>query len=285
MHTNSRRDPIFSAEDSFRIPSKHGMMTFWRNNSTRAGVLGCADDLLICDATGRTCWDNSNYSTALPAIMDTGTRNAFYLLKLALDNSSAMKAMPFRTASALDASRRLNSLYSMRLAENQWEVESEIIFRTSLARMQVNVFDFARGTYAHYPGVQNHAGDELRGACGIVKFQTTGYTNVNTAGFWGLNALCIVLFLSSRRYSNAQNRRRAREENRDPGYQDYLWIAIFWMVFFWAWIKPLIRWLRSMRYGLLPKPILSRFFHLEAGTILERIQNESRRLWKKTFKR
>lgn len=276
---NLRRDPIFPAEKSSKIPFKDGTVTLWRNNSTRAGVLGCADDLLICDMAGRTCWDNSNYTSALSAITDPDTRGAFYLLKIALDDSSASKAIWFRAASALDASRKLNSIYSMRLAEKQWEVESEIIFRTSLARMQANVLDFARGTYAHYPGVQNHAGDEVRGACTMVKFQTNGYTNVSTAGFWGLNVLCIVLFLSSRRYSNVQNRRRAREENRDPGYRDYLWIAIFWMVFFWSWIKPLIF---SIDYDSLWKRIASsRFFHMPAGTVLKRTRGEIRRLWKK----
>lgn len=283
---NPRRDPIFPAKKSVKIPLKDGMMSLWRNNSTRAGVLGCVDDLLICDATGRTCWDNSNYTSALPVITDPDTRGAFYLLKIALDDSSASKAILFRAASALNASRKLNSFYSMRLAEKQWEVESEIIFRTSLARMQVNVLDFARGTYAHYPEVQNRAVDEVSSACAMVKFQTTGYTNVSTAGFWGLNALCIVLFLSSRRYSNAQNRRRAREESRDPGYQDYLWIAVFWMVFFWSWIKPVLFWLRSINYDSLRKRAASsRFIHIPAEVVLERTRNKARRLWKKITSR
>ena len=282
VHMNPRHDPIFPAQKSIKIPSKSATMIFWRNNSTRAGVLGCVDDLLVCDATGRTCWDNSNYTSAPQAITDPDARNAFHLLKIALDDSSAAKAMLFRAGSALKASRKLNSIYSMRLAEKQWAVESESVFRTSLARMQVNVLDFARGTYARYPGVKNRAGDELRGACAMVKFPTAGYTNVSTAGFWGLNALCIVLFLSSRRYSNARNRRRAREENRDPGYQDYLWIAIFWMVFFWSWIKPVACWFQSISYASFRNRIVSsRLFHISTETFLQRTGKEARRLWRK----
>jgi hypothetical protein len=151
----------------------------------------------------------------------------------------------------MNATDQAKRIIGIRLAEKQWQVEAANIFEASLAGMQIRVLDYARGTYGSHPNVidrtppvlQNPS-TNVRAAVEIsmmCKFRDDTYKNVSAVGFWGINALCIVLFLASRRYSSAQRRTELEDMGFDGGYHDYLWGAIAWTVCVWEPAKAAVR--------------------------------------------
>ena len=121
------------------------------------------------------------------------------LLNMALDFATSCGSIQFRQAQALDAQSKIAHMQSLPLGSEQWEVEAECIFQTTLARMQSNVYDIVRGTAARYDGYDNVLPPNYRGICKLVKIPTLGWTNIN---FWGMIcttlAVVIVWILSVR---------------------------------------------------------------------------------------
>jgi hypothetical protein len=83
---------------------------------------------------------------------DPTTRGALEFMLSALNRSHTFGAFSTRTNAALDAQARIAGFASMPLAPNQWKVEVEKLFATSLARIQMEARNIARGVGARYPG-------------------------------------------------------------------------------------------------------------------------------------
>jgi hypothetical protein len=266
LHVFERQDPIFPASEPVILNIGEGTFsTFWWNNSTRAGALGCADSFKVCaDKRGSLCWDATNSSTALEHFSHDLTRQRTLFLSLvALNGSNAQNLMNYRGAAALNATKQVRRLVGIRLAAEQWKVEVENIFEASLAGMQIRAFDYARGTYAKHsamidrtPSFLATKGSGTRAAVEIsrmFKFRNAAYTNVSAVGFWGVNALCVAVFLGSRRFSSAKRRAEAKEKYRgDGGYHDNLWGTIAWKLLVVKPVRGVWRWIWGGRRGEVP---------------------------------
>jgi len=241
LHVSERDDPIFPAhaqDDSYVNPKTHE--SFWYNNSTQAGVLGCVDSHQICaDPSETLCWDQSNSSAAMDHFSnDLERQRALYLVLVSLAGSNTWRTLNYVQADALNATTEVRRLIGIRLAREQWKIEVENIFAASLASIQTRVYDFARGTYAHQPSMIDRTPMLLQGSTSDVraavqvasmfKFRDRSYRNVSSFGVWGIVVLCIVVFLGSRRFSNAKRRAEVEESTGDGGYYDYLWAGILW---------------------------------------------------------
>jgi hypothetical protein len=195
LYPQYRADPVFPAREKDKFPPGYTGPTYYINNSTRAGVLGCVDKYQICERLTGPCWSNNNISSIPQASKNrtaTEEENVATLLILALDYSTSCGSVQFRQAEALDAQLKIAHIQSLPLAERQWEVEAEKMFQTSLARMQSNIYDIARGTASNFEGYQNILDPNYRGICELVQIPTPGHTNIN---FWGLigTTLAVVL--------------------------------------------------------------------------------------------
>jgi hypothetical protein len=255
LHVFERDDPIFPAHNSVLLRIGLGTPSiFWYNNSTRAGVLGCADSHQICaDSRGSLCWDQTNSTDALHYFShDPDRQRALYLVLVSLMDSDAWSVLNYRRAAALNASSQIKLVIGIRLAPEQWKVEVENIFAASLAGMQIRPFDYVRGTYSHHPNVIDKTLPLLQGGSSdaraaaevakMFKFRSSTIRNVSAIGFWGLNALCIVVFLGSRRFSTAARRAELQSRTGDGGYRDYLWATIACKLLFWRPAKAATKW-------------------------------------------
>jgi hypothetical protein len=197
-----RDDPIFPARQKARFLSKEGAPIMYYNNSTRASVLGCVDQFQICRTAKGPCWDNGNVTSIFDDhIGDKATeeQNVALLLLLALDYSTACGSTQFRGAEALDAQSKIAHMRSLPLAEKQWQVEAEKMFQTSLARMQLNVFNVARGTASSFDGYENILPEKYRGICKLVKIPTIGWRNINFVGVIGVIIAVGFMWIISRK--------------------------------------------------------------------------------------
>lgn len=62
------------------------------------------------------------------------------------------KNIKVRGGQGLAASKLLREGFSYRIAKDQWKLEAKQLFKTSLARMHIDVRDIALGTGAKYGG-------------------------------------------------------------------------------------------------------------------------------------
>jgi len=258
LHVFERDDPIFPAhtEDGFHVnPETHGY--FWYNNSTRAGVLGCVDSHQICaDTSESLCWDETNSSQAMDHFSgDLIRQRALYLVLVSLIQSNTWRIINYQQAAALNATTEIKRFVGIRLAREQWKVEVENIFAASLAGMQIRAYDYARGTYAHHPSMIDRTpmllqdkDTNTRAAVSVAKmfkFRNKGYKNISVFGFSGVIALCILIFLGSRRFSTAEKRDRVQVATGDGGFYDYMWAAILWKAVVVSSAKAVGRWTYS----------------------------------------
>lgn len=260
-------DPVFPAHTKTQLEVSPGQFsTFWINNITKAGVLGCVDSHEICtDRTGSRCWDQTMISHAHDEISDDiATQRAFYLLTVALKDTDVWRLIDFLEADVLLATQQVRRIIGIMLDPEQWKVEARSIFEASLAAMQINVYDYARGMYASHPNMIDSTPRRLddprtniRAAVDIskmVKFRNMSYTNVPAVWFWFTNIICSLIFLGSRKFSNHTRQRYLVETTGRSGYHNTLWIYIFWR----AWVVAAIRnlwvftgWIFSTSYNKL----------------------------------
>ena len=223
-YSQRRTDPIFPAMDRTSSGS-------YTNNSTRGHALGCVDYVHICDARNVMCWDNSNVTHAVDAVKSRTAKNALFLLLFGLERSNAYFSMVWND-DLLNETTSAMLFYQDRLHEEQWKVEAEVLFQLSLARIRVEIFDLARGTYKDafvrkHSQIVNNLPKEFRGVCSMVKFHAEGYKNVNALGFWGINSLCVLVFVASRRRSSAEREPSDGEVSGNPRLLGELWATIF----------------------------------------------------------
>lgn len=194
-----RDEPIFRASQWL-----DKLNTF--DNETSPGLLGCIDDISICDVDLKKCWNYLDYLESgaidpkyggqvmdrLPRIFDdTGPKPdlARALLYSSMQNSFIGLPMDYHLE-GVSHCRDGNLCYD--LPRNQWRVEARQMFETSLATMQFNVLDMVRGNIITAdPTTHWNVPLNYQGMCRMGKFKSTGWQNVS---FWGLFG---VLFLAA----------------------------------------------------------------------------------------
>jgi hypothetical protein len=161
----------------------------WRNSNFTGGVLACVDKTMICEPDGIKCtdlWDpDSEY------MKDSPFRPAIKMLIFPLLPSRMDFSINYRLGNALDAQSKLVQKSSLPLAAEQWEVEVQQLFETSLARIQIEAWTIARGTgTADLPGLDILDNPDLpfREMCRLFKFRSVGWKNINVSGV----AFCVV---------------------------------------------------------------------------------------------
>jgi len=255
LHLFRRDDPIFPAHAKVEIIINPGTdSVFWYNNVSRAGVLGCVDSNQICaDADASLCWNHSNFSRARSHFSDDIIRQrALYLVQIALKYSNIWNVVNYKQADALSASSDIKRIVGINLTTEQWKVEVDGIFAASLSGLQTRIYDFAHGTYASHPYTIDLTPRELQGESNtqaavlvarMFKFRDASLKNISTFWFWGIVALCIVVFLGSRRFSTAKRRTEVKKQTGDGGLYDWLWLSIVWEYVFYASGKTILCWL------------------------------------------
>ena len=116
-------------------------------------------------------------------------------MKWSLENSNIYDSIKWRLGSALVAQRSISQSISRPLSPDQWQVEASQLFATSLARIQYDALAIAGGEDHERPGYVDNTPDEAKGhLCGMMKFKTTDYININLA--WCIFVLCFIVTLN-----------------------------------------------------------------------------------------
>ena len=191
-HTKPSFDPIFPAKEPHYFDDYREAYYF--NADPRARALACVDTSELCSPDGTTCW---SMTSALPP--DVNSSPGYWLMKWALENSNIYDSIKWRLGTALLAQESVSQSISIPLSPDQWQLEASQLFATSLARVQYDAWKIATGEDRGRPGYVEVTPDEAKGRlCGLYKFKTSDYTNVNLAGFVGLPLLAITIFVLSR---------------------------------------------------------------------------------------
>lgn len=182
-----RDDPIFPAETTYDN-------MFYYNTRWSAAVLGCVDRTNICSPDGTLCgslkyWGGLERSDGKASLVQS-------MLYFSLLSSDIGSAISFRRAEALDSTAYLVGSASSLLPKEQWKVEARQLFETSLARIQINARNIARGPqsgYTQYLIDIMHPKD--KGMCYMYKFNSTGWSNISVSGFLGALGAGLAVFI------------------------------------------------------------------------------------------
>lgn len=187
-----RSDPVFPAKSYRALPESTApsfLPEGYFNDNEYASVINCEESVEICDSHINKCWslkmgwmppgerlqnwDHSNFVNL------NEHEFALTLLRSALADSCIV------LSTGLEAASHCKFYDCTDLPHDQWILEVRRWFEASLARIQFNVLDIARGT-----GNQGEDYKDIdpmyRGICKMVKFKSNGWRNVN---FWGLLSL------------------------------------------------------------------------------------------------
>ncbi|PGH20786.1 hypothetical protein AJ80_03413 [Polytolypa hystricis UAMH7299] len=191
-YTNPSFDPIFPAKKPKYFPGQRKPLYY--NSDPRALPFACVDKTTLCTPDGRSCWP---MTTSPPA--KAFNSPAYWFMKWSLEISTVYDSIKWRLGSALLAQESVSQFVSSLMEPNQWEVEASHLFATSLARVQWDAWSLANGEDRDRPGYEEVTPDEAKGQlCGIYKFKSAGYSNINLVAFVGLILLAIVIFGLSR---------------------------------------------------------------------------------------
>ena len=202
-----RFDPVFPAH-THRWTSDPVLSwyepTGYYNNETYASMILCQENIEICDSNTNTCqlghpgWGNPRrilYNHKNFGHVNSSDDFARILLLGALADSSIIQSIG-HDDSDFEAASHCRIYKCGVLERDQWIIEVRRWFEASLARIQFNVLDIARGTGNHgrdYEGID----PGYKGICQIVKFRSTGWRNVNVWGFLSLLGLVGATFVAS----------------------------------------------------------------------------------------
>jgi hypothetical protein len=182
-YQNRSDDPIFPARNHI-IPDPTGdpdiddINNYWTNEEPHGAVLGCVEYAELCRTPSNdSCFDPWTDTTV------TAIDDETYAAALGLLHSGYWPTIKTWISEELDATRKIIDVYiSMPIAAEQWKLEAQRIFESSIVRAKLEVLELARGTRA---GMQNFTDimlDEMRGLCQKIKFQATGYKNLSVVG-------------------------------------------------------------------------------------------------------
>ena len=188
-HTNPSLDPIFYANEPQHFNDLRE--TYYYNSDPRARPFACVDSSEVCSPDGQKCW-----SMRSPVPHGVDSPPTYWLMKWSLENSNTYDSIKWRLGSALLAQESISQYVSRPLSPVQWQLEASQLFATSLARIQYDALEIATGEDREKPGYLEVTPDEAKGhLCGLYKFKTTQYTNVNLAWFILLPLLSIMIFV------------------------------------------------------------------------------------------
>ncbi|ETS73756.1 hypothetical protein PFICI_14702 [Pestalotiopsis fici W106-1] len=230
-------DPIFLATDDLGdigLPNK-----FYRED-TRARVLIAIDEMEVCRQKDTDCYPPSESNP------EFGIEYEF--VRTALRRSSTFQSIENRLGEALVASESISDFESPQLDKEQWIIESQALFNTSLARLQFNMLDMATGNHptgaaaggfesAYENSTPAWAKRQMGRMCDNYKFHMSGpYTNISIPYAVALLLVPIVLFVLSR------NTKAPLDDNDPPRiYGNYMvFDRIIW------WICRGAKWARSI---------------------------------------
>lgn len=181
-HTQPSHDPIFPATEE-----RHKLFV---NSDPRARPWACVDKTELCSPDGRQCWSMKD---SVP--QGVSSPPSYWLMKWSLENSNIQKSIKWRLGSALIAQRLISQSISRPLNPDQWQTEASQLFATSLARIQYDALAIAGGEDHEKPGYIDATPPEGKGRlCGMMKFKTTDYININLA--WCIFVLCFIVTLN-----------------------------------------------------------------------------------------
>lgn len=188
-YPDRREDPIFSSDKTY----DNG--TWFYNTKWHAGVIGCVDRTTICSPNGTVCGSLQYWAQQKPD--DTDDFRVTVMLFWSLLYSNMGFAMQYRAAGALDAQTKLVAGVSLQLALEQWKIEVLQLFRTSLARIQIDARNIARGPPSgNTEGLQSFMHPLYEGMCRMYKFNSIGWRNVTVSAFlWAIGAGLLFIIL------------------------------------------------------------------------------------------
>ncbi|KAK7973197.1 hypothetical protein PG988_007331 [Apiospora saccharicola] len=189
-------DPVFPANGEL-FPIGRPVPKYY-NSDPRPRVLVAIDEMRVC-ANDETVCDSPE---ELPKGISLEMRSAYEMARTVFKRTSTYNSLRYRRGSALMAADGISDYESRQLSDEQWIIESQALFRTSLARLKFNARDFStsnrpRGPYtdAYNNTTPNWA---RRENCVPYKFPLPGqYANVRVADFCFL-LIPIALFVGSR---------------------------------------------------------------------------------------
>lgn len=173
FYSEYRDDPIFPAMKEIKLPGYE--RTRWVSMDFSARALACVD---------RRSWRNKALGETWHSlddepsnILNDRTRRNIEYLVVALLTSSIDDTVSLIGAAGLNVTGSIFQYRALPLPKEQWKVEAANLFNASLARLQVNTRDLARGARASYQGFVKQPGSEA-----FVKdtylFNAVGKTNV-----------------------------------------------------------------------------------------------------------
>ena len=199
---NSRSDPVFPAK-RYRNVSEvlpNVLEEGYYNDNAYASVISCHEANALCSPKFNACWSFpvQLYNPLMPLGNWTDMNSTDFdewglhwrLMKAALSGSAIARNVRLQTSSYCN-------FYDCRdMPHDQWKREVRRWLETSLARIQFNILDIARGT--------GNKGEDFaqlnpkyRGICRMVKFRSNGWLNVNLWGLLSLAGLVYVTFIGS----------------------------------------------------------------------------------------
>jgi len=251
-------DKIFPATDPLDSGSS---LTYWFNNSTHASVLGCVDESIMHDPRTGQSWNLETvlketdlwnqyrlkrYNGTTPLTThhsNNDMRTSFLALALSLTASTIYDAVANRKASSLNVQGRLQGILSTKLDLYQWHVEVRKMFRTSLARAQIEMVDIANGAWAHMDGFENALAPNQMALCDIVQVRAPGYKSMSLGGLLLVLGICLlVTVLSINPRGDLVVVRCGYFISKQIGLKSVEWTKSLWQKV----VKPILSWFDPM---------------------------------------
>jgi len=177
-YTKQSIDPIFPADKAVYFPGDNE--PWWQKSDPISRPFLCFDQRQICAPSGGPCW----FFDEKPKLEDNQLTSAYWLMKLALENSGMYESIVYRLGNALKAQERVSQFNSIPLKYNHWMEEAERMFATSLARAQIDAWNIASGEDADKKHYEDWTPSEAGDLCGLFKFHTSNYTNLSVPLLW-----------------------------------------------------------------------------------------------------
>jgi len=184
------------------------------NALPHASVLGCVDRFDICSLDTKGCWNSAaaaygSRKMELATPFDQGSplftkqrslkeRYTILAISLALEQSHIYNAIRMRGSSALEAQSRVGPDLSTALDPEQFKIESAKMFRTSLARAQIELLDIANGAWADVPEFENHMNSEqMKYICKKIQVKASNKKGITVRGLLLILVACVVIPIMS----------------------------------------------------------------------------------------
>lgn len=184
-------DPIFPANTKFYINSSDEPR--WRYTGQHASVLACVDTTVWRDPSSSIDWKPYPPEPTF-VIKDAHTLGGFLFMVYTLLWSNIFDTINYRLGNGLAAQKLVRGWQSLPLAKEQWKVEAQQLFETSLTRIQIDARNIAQGTAASYPGLRKLEVEPA--VCdGTFLFVSRGWQNVNVTGSFWIGVLSIIFMV------------------------------------------------------------------------------------------